>query len=105
MLYMAMFIEDMQWLQLQVFIMLNFISLTYQIAVRPYEKSGLNFLNIFNELIGLLASYFLLPLQDYEYDPDQHYEMGFFVVYIFYFSGITNVAIIIGLGLIDFFKD
>ena len=71
MLFMAMFIHDMQWLQIQAFILFNFVSLTYQVQVCPYDLRHLNFLNHFNETIGLLASYFLLPLQDVRLDPDQ----------------------------------
>jgi len=70
MLAMAMFVNEKQWLQLQVFILLNFVSLTYQVVVRPYEKAELNFLNIFNESVGLVASYLLLPLQDKVYNPE-----------------------------------
>ena len=69
MLYLAMYVRGMPWLQLQIFIQLNFISFTYVFAVRPFERADLNFLNIFNEMIGLLASYCLLPLQDSKYDP------------------------------------
>ena len=60
--------------------------------MRPFSKPELNFLNVFNELIGLLASYCLLPLQDSKYDPEMHYTMGWFTVFIFYFSGICNVV-------------
>ena len=69
MLYMAMFVHDMQWVQMQAFILFNFMSMTYQVSVSPYDIGHLNFLNQFNELIGLLASYFLLPLQDVRFDP------------------------------------
>ena len=62
MLVMAMFILDRQWLQLQVFIALNLISVIYAVAVMPYDTSLLNFLSIFNEVIGLVASYFMIPL-------------------------------------------
>ena len=63
----------------------------FALAVKPFSKWELNFLNIFNEMIGLLASYCLLPLQDSKYDPQMHYTMGWFTVWIFYFSGACNV--------------
>ena len=64
MLLMAMFVLKMQWLQLQLFIALSLVAVIYVIACRPYETKLLNFLNIFNEIIGLAAGYLLLPLQD-----------------------------------------
>ena len=70
MLYIAMFVLGLQWLQLHIFIALSHVSVIYVVAVRPYETTLLNFLNIFNEIVGLLAGYFLLPLQDMAYDPD-----------------------------------
>ena len=36
MLFMAMFVEDKQWVQIQLFIFLNFLSLTYQVTVNPF---------------------------------------------------------------------
>jgi len=83
MLYMAMFVQRQQVFQMQVFMQLNFIALTYSVVLRPFEKAELNLLSIFNESIGLLASYFILTIQDYAYDPEQHYEIGYYIVYIF----------------------
>ena len=62
MLSLAMNIKDMGWLQLQVFIQLNFVALVYIIDVKPFEKAELNFLNIINEIIGLFGSYIVLEL-------------------------------------------
>lgn len=62
MLYMAMYVLKRQWLQIQVFMALNLVSVIYTITVRPFESSLLNNLNIANEVIGLLATYLLLPL-------------------------------------------
>ena len=52
----------MAWLQLQVFIQLNFVALVYIVDVMPFEKAELNFLNIVNEIIGLVGSYMILEL-------------------------------------------
>ena len=62
MLYMAMKVHNRQQIQVLVFLSLNFVSFTYVLLVRPFDKAHLNFLNIFNEGIGLLVAYFLLPL-------------------------------------------
>lgn len=76
MLFMAMFVIKLQWLQLQLFILLNFVSLTYIIVVRPFVTKHLNVLNGFNETFGLLIAYLLLPMQDLRMDPEQRYELG-----------------------------
>ena len=76
MLFMAMFVIKLQWLQLQLFILLNFVSLTYIIVVRPFVTEHLNVLNGFNETFGLLIAYLLLPMQDLRMDPEQRYELG-----------------------------
>lgn len=69
MLYMAMFVHERQWLQIQVFIQLNFLSFVYVLVVRPFDRAYLNFLNILNESIVLVVSYCILPLQDMGNDP------------------------------------
>ena len=61
MLSMAMFVYNLQWLQLQTFLLLNLTSLTFLATVQPFESNFINRLNIVNELIGLLCAYFLLP--------------------------------------------
>ena len=66
--------------------------------MKPYQKAELNFLNIFNEFIGLILSYHILPLQDLYYNPDDHSQIGEIVVYICYISGAVNVTIIFGLA-------
>ena len=72
--------------------------------VRPYEKAELNLLNIFNEFVGLMVSYVILPLQDNYYDPDSHAEIGKVAIYIFYLCGATNVTIIFGLAAYDIYR-
>ena len=55
---------------MQLFIALNLLSVTYVVTVRPFDSTLLHFLNLFNEVISLLASYMILPLQNMEYDPE-----------------------------------
>ena len=81
---------------MQLFIALNLFSVMYVLSVRPFESRLLHFLNLFNEVISLLASYIMLPLQNMEYDPEEHYEMAYFTIYIFYASGVINLIVILG---------
>jgi len=68
-------------------------------VVRPYERSGLQLLSTFNELICLLVSYFLLPLQNKAHDPEEHYQIGYLTVYTLYFSAVVNLIMISVLGI------
>ena len=101
MLYMAMFVQERQWLQTQVFIQLNFLSSGYVLVVRPFDRAYLNFLNILNESIVLVVSYCILPLQDMGNDPEQLYEIGNYTVYPFYVLATMNLILILGVGIRD----
>ena len=57
-------------------------------------KAELNLLNTFNELIGLLVSYMLLPLQDVAYSPDDNEVMGNIILYIFYVQALLDLTVI-----------
>jgi len=64
MLWMAMFVLSYRWIQLQLFIALNFLSLLSAFVVLPFQETHMNLLNVLNEFFGLLISYVLLSLQD-----------------------------------------
>eukprot|EP00354_Favella_ehrenbergii_P004702 CAMPEP_0170460108 /NCGR_PEP_ID=MMETSP0123-20130129/6585_1 /TAXON_ID=182087 /ORGANISM="Favella ehrenbergii, Strain Fehren 1" /LENGTH=68 /DNA_ID=CAMNT_0010724941 /DNA_START=703 /DNA_END=909 /DNA_ORIENTATION=- len=61
-----------RWIQMQVFITMNFMAFVHAFVVRPFEETHLNLLNIVNELFGVLLSYLLLILQDPMYTPEEH---------------------------------
>lgn len=62
--------------------------------MNPFVKAELNLLNTFNELIGLLVSYMLLPLQDVAYSPDDNEVMGNIILYIFYVQALLDLTVI-----------
>ena len=66
-LYMAMFIFEMAWLQIMVFLILNFIMLNFLVLVRPYKESLNNNLNIFNSAISILVVYFIMQINGPSY--------------------------------------
>ena len=84
-----------------VYLLLNFVSFCYMVIVKPFEHTHLNVLNIVNELIGLLAAYWLLPLQDLEYGADTYYMMGFFTVYTFEAAAVIDIMIILVISTRD----
>lgn len=73
--------------------------------MNPFKQTRLNFLNVFNEAGGLIICYLLLPLQDVSYDPEERDTIGDFSYYCFFISGVINVTVIIGLGVLDFYKE
>ena len=62
----------------------------------------MNLVSSFNEVIGLTIVYLLLPLQNKEYDPEQHYDMAYVPIYAIYTCGSINLIVLIGLALRDF---
>lgn len=59
-LYMAMYVVGQQWLQVLLFMSMNVISLTYIVAVQPFENFKMNVLSTLNEFFALLISYFIV---------------------------------------------
>ena len=58
-LYMAMFVLGQQWLQILSFMLLNVVSLCYLLLSMPYENQATNYMNIINEVISLMITYFI----------------------------------------------
>ena len=56
----ALLIMSNRWVQLQLFIALNFVSFAYSLVVKPFSSLMLNKLNAFNEMCALLIAYILL---------------------------------------------
>ena len=95
MLYMAMFVIGMSWLQVIVFMLLNFLSLCYLVTVRPYTDRSVNMLNTMNEAFSLLVSYFVLAINGISIDGQMNQVIGAFVVYSVYSSWVATVAVIV----------
>ena len=102
MLFMAMFVIKLQWLQLQLFILLNFVSLAYIVVVSPFDRTQLNALNGFNEIFGLLIAYLLLLMQDLRMGPEQRYEVGEAIVVIIKAAALVNLLIVVARSAYDF---
>lgn len=66
-LYMAMFILEWTWLTVLVFMIQNLLSLVYLIEVMPFEMKTRNNMNILNESVGLVVSYFVASINDTRY--------------------------------------
>ena len=93
--YLALLVLQKKWLQVLVFMALNLISLVYLIEAKPYKDSQNNSLNIYNELVILVCSYFITQINDLRYDPEAAYRIGDFIKIILYFCWGTNLLIII----------
>ena len=95
MLYMAMFVLGMGWLQVLAFMGLNFLSLCYLVTVSPYTDKSVNMLNTMNEAFSLLVSYFILSINGVSIDGEMNAVIGGFIVYSVYSSWIATVATIV----------
>ena len=102
MLFMAMFVIEQQWLQLHLFIALNFLAISYVVIIKPFEKQELNVTNGLNETVGLFVAYLLLPMQDLRIDPVPRYDhVGEAIVFVLQTSAILNLLVILGRTVYD----
>jgi len=76
MLYMAMFIRGMAWIQVITFTNVNLLSLVFLLHVRPYTNNFTNILNIFNEFVSLIISYYVMTINGVSTDPDMNTSIG-----------------------------
>ena len=81
--------------------MINFCSLCFLVDQQPFEKPLLNYLSMFNETMGLLISYLLLPLQDLKFEPSTHDIMGRLIWYTLLLSGFFNGLTVGLVSLVD----
>ena len=93
-LYMAMFVLGKGWLQVLSFMALNLLSACFLVYVMPYEEPYNNYLNIFNEFISLIVSYYICQINDLRYDPEVKNEIGLRTTETLYFSWASNFALI-----------
>ena len=103
-LYMAMFILDKGWLQVLVFMSQNLLSTVFVLQVMPYEEPSNNLLNVFNECISLLISYYIAQNNDSKYDPIVKNEIGLRIQETLYFSWSCNFIFIMFMILRDIYQ-
>ena len=103
-LYMAMFILNRGWLQVLVFMSQNLFSTIFLLLVMPYEETFNNYLNIFNECISLLISYYITQNNDLRYDPMVKNEIGQRIKETLYFSWSCNFIFIMFMVLRQVFQ-
>lgn len=93
-MYLAMFVVGAPWLQMIVFMSLNFISLMFLVIVKPYELNSANKINILNEVISLWVSYLILCINGLSKDGQDSVAMGDFIVLSIYISWFLNIALV-----------
>ena len=59
-LYMAMFVLEQQWLQVILFMFMNVGAVSFLASTMPYTDSKLNYISIYNEVLVLILSYFIM---------------------------------------------
>ena len=95
-LYMAMFLTGVQWnfLHIIVFMLQNLLSLVFLVVIKPYELRANNYLNIFNESISLLVSYFIASIVDVR-NVENQVTIGEYINRTIYFSWSCNICVIV----------
>lgn len=67
----------------------------YLILVQPFEHASLNYIETFNELCIMLASYHLLFFTDFTPDPVFQNEMGWSLIAITTLNIMVNMIVMI----------
>jgi deoxyribodipyrimidine photolyase-like uncharacterized protein len=62
MLYLAMFVTEMPWVQVISFTLMNLLAVAYLLHTKPFEDSFTNILNLGNELSSLFVSYCVMAI-------------------------------------------
>ena len=60
--YIAMFLGSQSWLQMIIFVYISCLQLFYLSYEMPYEKRNTNVIEIINEVIILICSYYAMCL-------------------------------------------
>ena len=94
-LYMAMFVREMAWLHIQLFMATNLIFLIYLGALRPFISKLNNHWHIFNEVTCLLVAYFVVCVNDPTNGPTRNVVIGSLVIYILYASWAINLLFVL----------
>ena len=91
------FLSNVLYLQIVIFIHGNILYLIYLIYGKPITE-GL-YVEVFNEVITLLLSIFLVVFTDFVDDPYLKYEAGFAFIALFILDVAVNFALIIKVGV------
>ena len=75
-LYVAMFMQELSFVQVVIFVLLSYISLIYLTVIVPYKSSYENSINILNETITLYVSYHVLVLIGIGNNAEQFTQIG-----------------------------
>jgi hypothetical protein len=89
--------------QLHIYIFVSFLVFTYTFVVKPLSEKSMNYQNILNEAILLIASYHLLLFSDYIDDTTKFFNFtidfksvfGWSMLCMIFLGVLFNVAIII----------
>jgi len=92
-------------LQLSIFMGMTIAQLIFLVHVKPMESPLLNGIEIFNEVITLTNSYFMLLFTDTGVDQELEYRLGWYLIGLTFICIVFNLVIIIidfGKPIVDF---
>jgi hypothetical protein len=73
----------------------SFFSLTFIVNFQPFENSFQNYMELFNEAMILLLSYFCWTFCDYNSDSELKYELGWGYNFVICLAVVVNVGSIV----------
>ena len=94
-LYTAFFLSRSTWLQLILFMSMSLLDLVNQVHSKPMKSVLANRMNIFNECITLVVSYFVMVINGVTTNDEQFEYGGTMITYILYGDASINFLIIL----------
>jgi len=85
---------DYAYLQIQAFLLMSTLTLSYILLVRPYEVREKNWLEAFNEGAIMCASIHLVMFTEYAPNAELHYAAGCSLIGILLFNLLVNILVI-----------
>lgn len=104
-LYVAMFLPDLLWLQLLTLLCSSLLQLAYLFYVKPFESKFHDRLNKINEFIMLLVVYHVICVavfQDSSFEAG--YIIGLFIVKLIWTSWLVNGLVVVYLVVAEIYK-
>ena len=95
-LYVAMFLPDLLWLQLLTLLCSSLLQLTYLFYVKPFESKFHDRLNKINEFIMLLVVYHITCVAIFmDSSIEAGYIIGLFIVKLIWTSWLVNGMVVV----------
>ena len=93
---------QMSWAQIQLTVFLNTLAMIYQGQFRPYVLPGYNKLQLMNEAVIIVCSYYLFLYTDYLPHIEVRYAVGWFNIFTIALAVLLNFVYLVKSNIRDF---